>query len=98
MSAELKFLIVFMGLVYGAICIYRPMWVAFVIARFTKSGLGNALSHSNPKLQEIIFLIERGGNEYTQAYPNHIARIKTTGVVALFVSIIGICMLIYNLQ
>ncbi len=97
MSTEFKFLILLVGFLYGLICTTKPMWVASSIARFTKFGLGGSLLHSNLKLQTIISLIEQGGDEYMKAYPNHIARIKLTGVVALLVTSIGLCMLTVNL-
>jgi hypothetical protein len=41
-------------------------------------------------------MIEHQGGEYIQAYPDHIARIRLTGIMALLVSIVGICMLVFN--
>lgn len=96
MSTILNLILFFAGLTYGVICIYKPAWIAFIIAKFVKFGLSDSLLHSNQKLQEIILLIESEDHKYVDAYPEHITRIKLTGITAILVCSVGICMLIYN--
>ncbi len=96
MSVNLRIIFFLAVLAYGLICIYRPVWVAIAIFSFINTRAGSVVYYASEKNQEIVETLKNNLHKYESKYPEQIARIKLIGFVAIFISIIGLCMVFYE--
>ncbi len=83
-----------LSLLYGLVCIRDPMKVAAAIVWWTK-----LVSHGivmPPKAAEAMFLMEHDRTEYAKRFDYQLVTIQRTGWVALFVAVVGTCIVIFG--
>jgi hypothetical protein len=55
---------------------------------------GNSIS--DPKAREAVLLMDNDPNEYERNFAGQLAKIKRIGMVALVISIVGSCLIIFG--
>jgi len=79
----------------GVLCIREPMKIVKILALYGQLIFGKHLSRlsTNSKLKEALLLIKDNPFEYEKRFSFQVMIVKQTGYAALFVSVVGACIL-----
>jgi hypothetical protein len=74
------------------------MKIAYILVLWSKLVLRDLAGSSfiNPKLQEAIILMESNQDEYQNRFARQLMIIRRTGFIAIFISIIGSCIVLFS--
>lgn len=81
-------------IITGVIAIRNPMTIAKAIVWWAK--LVSRRSISDPKARDAVELMENNASEYARKFDHQLMVIQRTGFVALLISFIGLCGLIFG--
>ena len=83
-------------LALGILFLSTPMTIARVIASWAKFVFTNLFPKQTPtpKVVDALHLIENNPAEYVLRFSHQLAIIRITGLVALFISLSGVCIMI----
>jgi hypothetical protein len=98
MEEIIHLLILILSFIFGLICINNPFVVARLIAMWFKLVSGSSFERykdNNTDLKDVFELINQP-SEYMRRFSNQITTIQRTGYIAVFVSVIGVCIAFFN--
>jgi hypothetical protein len=89
-----KLILMLLSLAFGVACLRAPITVAYLIFQWAKLWAGDSIT--DPRAREAVFLVKNAPDEFERKFSGVMANIKRMGVVALVISIIGLCAIIFG--
>jgi len=94
MQNILHLLILVLVFLLGIMSVRSPMKIASFIVLWAKFVSGN--SASNPMAREAFQLMDNEPDEYARRFYFQLATIRRTGIIALIISVIGSCLIVFG--
>jgi hypothetical protein len=98
MSLLFTLILLSISFYFGVVCLREPITIVKILALYAQLIFGKHLSHrnSNSRLKEALMLIKDNPTEYQKRFSFQMMMVRQTGFAALFVSIVGTCILILS--
>src|SRR6266496_103180 len=96
LSNLFRILILILSFIFGIICIQNPFSIIRLEAGWFRFASGNSFDsflERNSKLREMFSLLDQP-EQYYERFPEQVNIIRRTGYVAIFVSIVGACIVL----